>query len=123
MMHRNIRGCLLGAVITAGLFASGSVAADVADTDFGTDGPLPGTHVAAPVNINPEPGTTPPIVAQPVVNPGAATIPVVARPGMELPAAQPNAVNTDANSGLLVVGVLLLAFGGLLALILGRKRS
>jgi len=120
MMHRNIRGCLLGAVITAGLFASGRVAAD---TDFGTDGPLPGTHVAAPVNIIPEPGTTPPIVAQPVVNPGAATIPVVARPGMELPAAQPNAVNTDANSGLLVVGVLLLAFGGLLALILGRKRS
>lgn len=124
MIHPNIRGCLLGAVITAGLLVSGGVAADAA---FGTDGPLPGTHVAAPVNITLEPGATPPMVTQPVVNPAAGTTPVLARPGTELPAAQPSAVNTavnaGANSGLLVVGVLLLAFGGLLALILGRKRS
>ena len=31
--------------------------------------------------------------------------------------------NTGVNTGLLVVGLLLLAFGGLLALILGRKRG
>ncbi|WP_457947507.1 hypothetical protein ACTAQI_17360 [Pseudarthrobacter sp. alpha12b] len=31
--------------------------------------------------------------------------------------------NTGIDTGLLVVGLLLLAFGGLLALILGRKRS
>lgn len=31
--------------------------------------------------------------------------------------------NAGVNTGLLAVGVLLLAFGGLLALILGRKRG
>ncbi|MFC0458027.1 hypothetical protein ACFFGR_15935 [Arthrobacter liuii] len=31
--------------------------------------------------------------------------------------------NTGVNTGLLAVGLLLLAFGGLLALILGRKRG
>ncbi|MDT0169222.1 hypothetical protein [Pseudarthrobacter sp. BRE9] len=127
MMHRTIRGSLLGTVITAGLLASGGVPADAADTATATDGLLAVTRAAAPVNVPFEPGPTPPIVTQPVANPAAATTQVVARAGSELPAAQPSAVitavNAGVNNGLLVVGVLLLAFGGLLALILGRKRS
>lgn len=123
MMHRNIRGCLLGAVIAAGLLSSGGVAANAADATSGTRGLPSGTQSVAPIGTATGLGATPAAVTLPLVTTAAVTTPVLARPGAEIPAAQPSAVNVGANSGLLVVGVLLLAFGGLLALILGRKRS
>lgn len=123
MMHRNIRGCLLGAVIALSLLVSGGVAAHAADTTFGTQGLQSGIQAATPINTSNGLGATPPTDAPPAVNRPAVATPVLARPGTEIRAAQPSAVDAGANGGLLVVGVLLLAFGGLLALILGRKRS
>lgn len=123
MMHRNIRGCLLGALIAVSLLGSGGVAANAADTTSGTHGLLSGTQAVAPINTSTGLGGTPLAGTQRPVTTAAVTTPLLARPGTEFPAAQPSAVNVGANGGLLVVGVLLLAFGGLLALILGRKRS
>ena len=123
MMHRNIRGCLLGALIALSLLPSGGVAAHAADTASGTQGLRSGIRTATPINSSAGLGATPPAVTLPAVTTAAVTTPVLARPGTEIPAAQPLAVTAGVNSGLLVVGVLLLAFGGLLALILGRKRS
>ena len=122
-MHRNIRDCLLGAVIALSLLASGGVAAHAADTTSGTQGLRSGIRTATPINSSAGLGATPPAVTLPAVTTAAVTTPVLARPGTEIPAAQPLAVTAGADGGLLVVGVLLLAFGGLLALILGRKRS
>jgi len=123
MMHRNIRGCLLGALIALSLLGSGGVAANAADTTSGTHGLLSGTHAVAPFNTSTSLGATPLADTLPPATTAAVATPLLARPGTGLPAAQPSAINEGANGGLLVVGVLLLAFGGLLALILGRKRS
>ena len=123
MMHRNIRGCLLGALIAPSLLGSGGVAANAADTTSGTHGLLSGTHAVAPFNTSTSLGATPLADTLLPVTKAAVATPELAGLGTELPAAQPSAVTAGANSGLLVVGVLLLAFGGLLALILGRKRS
>ncbi|MDQ0827801.1 hypothetical protein QFZ60_003974 [Arthrobacter sp. B2I5] len=118
MKHRTIRGCLLGAVIALSLLASGGVAAHAVDTTSGTQGLPSGIQAATTINTSTGLGSTPPAVNAP-----SAATPVFARPDTEIPAAQPSAVTAGADGGLLVVGVLLLAFGGLLALILGRKRS
>ncbi|KRE91203.1 hypothetical protein [Arthrobacter sp. Soil764] len=123
MKHRTIRGCLFGAVIALSLLASGGVAAHAADTSSGTQGLPSGTQAATTINTATGLWAIPPAATPPAVNPPSAATPVFARPDAEITAAQPLAVTAGANGGLLVVGVLLLAFGGLLALILGRKRS
>ena len=122
-MHRTIRGCLLGAVIALSLLASGAVAAHAADTTSGTQGLTSGTQAATTINTATGLWAIPPAATPPAVNRPAVATPVLAGPGMYLAAAQPSAVDAGANGGLLVGCVLLLAFGGLLALILGRKRS
>lgn len=91
--------------------------------------------------VNP-PAVTPPVVTPPAAQPAAST------PAAQTPAAQPAAgsaevraaattapmslghasvpcalANTGVNTGMLIVGLLLLAFGGLLTVILRRKRS
>ncbi|MDQ0662133.1 hypothetical protein QFZ35_000631 [Arthrobacter ulcerisalmonis] len=92
---------------------------------------------------------TPPVVAPPVVATPVVTIPAIISPVTAFPAAQPSAggtevraaatntapmstgsssaptvlANTGVNSGMLLVGLLLLAFGGVLTLVLRRKRS
>ncbi|WP_285246667.1 DUF320 domain-containing protein [Pseudarthrobacter sp. efr-133-R2A-89] len=99
--------------------------------------------VVTPPVVNP-PVVTPPVVNPPVVTPPTVTTPTVTTPSTEVPAAQPAAgasdvraaaapmqanyaaapalANTGANTGMLLVGLLFLAFGGLLTLVLRRKQ-
>jgi len=122
-------------------------------TTSGADGTLSGTQVVAPISVpislgstsvGVTGGTTATVVTPPMVTPPAVTSPVAA-----LPAVQPSAgstevaaaaaeaapmsagyssapkvlANTGVNTGMLLVGLLLLAFGGLLTLVLRRKRG
>ncbi|MDE8588193.1 MULTISPECIES: hypothetical protein [Micrococcaceae] len=122
MMHRTIRGCLLSAVIAGGLLASNGVAAHAAGTTPATSATIPATHTAAPFL-----GGTVSSVAQPSGR-TAHTAHTAAAAGDAAPAGASASgstppADTNVNTGLLVVGVLFLVFGGLLALILGRKRG
>jgi len=86
------------------------------------------------------------VVNPPVVTPPIVTTPTVTTPSTEAPAAQPAAgatdvraaaapmqanyaaaptalANTGVNTGMLLVGLLFLAFGGLLTLVLRRKQG
>lgn len=119
MMHRTIRGCLLSAVIAGGLLASNGVAAHAAGTTPATSATIPATHTAAPFL-----GGTVSSVAQPSGRTAhtAAAAGDAAPAGASASGSTPPA-DTNVNTGLLVVGVLFLVFGGLLALILGRKRG
>ncbi|MGN7202025.1 hypothetical protein [Arthrobacter sp. SAFR-044] len=106
MMHRTIRGCLLSAVIAGGLLAANGAAAHAAD------------HTA------PFPGGAASYVVQPFA--GSTRVPAAAgtaAPAVASASESKTLADTGVNSGLLVVGLLFLAFGGLLALILGRKRG
>ncbi|WP_045731135.1 chaplin family protein [Pseudarthrobacter chlorophenolicus] len=98
--------------------------------------------VVTPPVVNP-PVVTPPVVTPPVVNPPAVTTPAVTTPGTVQPPAAttknqaaavvpvaatqstvPTALaNTGANTGLLLVGLGLLVFGGLVTLALRRFRA
>ena len=122
-------------------------------TTSGADGIFSGTQIVAPISVpislgstsvGVTGGTTATVVTPPMVTPPAVTSPVAA-----LPAVQPSAgstevaaaaaeaapmsagyssapkvlANTGVNTGMLLVGLLLLAFGGLLTLVLRRKRG
>ncbi|MHC6229225.1 chaplin family protein [Arthrobacter sp. MMS24-T111] len=96
--------------------------------------------VVTPPVVNP-PVVTPPVVNPPVVTPPTVTTPTVTTPSTEVPAAgvsdvraaaapmqanyaaAPALANTGANTGMLLVGLLFLAFGGLLTLVLRRKQG
>ncbi|BCW80903.1 hypothetical protein [Arthrobacter sp. NicSoilC5] len=125
MMHRTIRGCLLSAVIAGGLLASNGVAAHAAGTTPATPVTIPATHTAAPflggtVSSVPQPsGRT----AHTVHTAAAARDAGGAAPAKASASGSTPPADTGINTGLLVVGVLFLVFGGLLALILGRKRG
>lgn len=103
MMHRTIRGCLLSAVIAGGLLGANGAAANAS-----------ATPAAAPITMSIGHTSTPPGQAQ------AGEAVANAAPGAPDPGTAPT---TGVNSGLLGVGVLLVVFGGVLALILGRKRG
>ena len=122
MMHRTIRGCLLSAVIAGGLLASNGVAAHAAGTTPATPVTIPATHTAAPflggtVSSVPQPSGHTAHTAGAAGGAGDAAPAGASASGSTPPA------DTGVNTGLLVVGVLFLVFGGLLALILGRKRG
>lgn len=125
MMHRTIRGCLLSAVIAGGLLASNGVAAHAAGTTPATPVTIPATHTAAPflggtVSSAVQPSGRTTHTGAGAGNAGNAgnAAPAVASASESTPPA-----DTGVNTGLLVAGVLFLVFGGLLALILGRKRG
>jgi len=103
MMHRTIRGCLLSAVIAGGLLGANGAAANAA-----------ATPAEAPISLSID-HTTPPTGRAHVGEAAANAAPRAPEPG--------TAPNTGVNSGLLGVGVVLVVFGGVLALILGRKRG
>ena len=103
MMHRTIRGCLLSAVIAGGLLGANGAAANAS-----------ATPAAALITMSIGHASTPPGGAH------AGEAVANAAPGAPDPGTAPN---TGVNSGLLGVGVLLVVFGGVLALILGRKRG
>lgn len=116
MMHRTIRGCLLSAVIAGGLLASNGAAAHAAGT---TPATISATHAATSFL-----GGT----VSSVVQPSGRTTHTAAATGAAVPAVASDSESkppaaTGVNTGLLVVGLLFLVFGGLLALILGRKRG
>jgi hypothetical protein len=116
MMHRTIRGCLLSAVIAGGLLASNGAAAHAAGT---TPATISATHAPTPFL-----GGT----VSSVVQPSGRTTHIAAAAGDAVPAVASDSESkppaaTGVNTGLLVVGLLFLVFGGLLALILGRKRG
>ncbi|MDQ0730056.1 DUF320 domain-containing protein [Arthrobacter sp. B1I2] len=110
--------------------------------------PVVTSPLVTPPVVNPpavtSPVVTPPVVTPPVVTPPAVTLPVAALPASqpsagssEVRAATTNAAptstgfssaptvlaNTGVDTGMLMVGLLLLAFGGVLTLVLRRKRS
>lgn len=119
MMHRTIRGCLLSAVIAGGLLASNGAAAHAAGTTPATPATISGTHAATPFLD----GTI-----SSVVQPTGRNTHTAAAAGDAVPAVASDSESkppaaTGVNTGLLVVGLLFLVFGGLLALILGRKRG
>ncbi|WP_285243325.1 chaplin family protein [Pseudarthrobacter sp. fls2-241-R2A-127] len=113
-------------------------------TSVGVVGDSTATVVNPPV-VTP-PVVTPPVVNPPVVTPPIVTTPTVTTPSTEAPADQPAAgatdvraaaapmqanyaaapaalANTGVNTGMLLVGLLFLAFGGLLTLVLRRKQG
>ena len=103
MMHRTIRGCLLSAVIAGGLMGANGAAANAS-----------ATPPSAPLTISTGHTSTPP-VSMHLGEAPAKAVPAAPEPG--------TAPATGVNSGLLGVGVLLVVFGGVLALLLGRKRG
>lgn len=113
-MMSNIRGRLLTAVIAGGLLVSSGAAANAAGTTAGSEGLPPVTQVTGANTISTDLTAT----AQ------GTHVPASARDAAVASASAPGTLaNTGVNTGLLVVGLLFLVFGGLLALILGRKRG
>jgi len=129
-------GLLSGTQIVAPITAPISLGA----TSLGAVGDSTATAVNPPV-VTP-PVVTPPVVAPPVVTPPTVTNPSVTTPVVEVPAAgtteviaaaapmqgnyasAPSALaKTGVNTGMLMLGLLFLAFGGLLTLVLRRKQS
>ncbi|MBT2564963.1 hypothetical protein J7I84_00370 [Arthrobacter sp. ISL-85] len=114
-MMRNVRRRLLTAVIAGGLLVSSGAAANAAGTTAGSDGLPPVTQVTAANTISTD--------LAPAQGTHAATSARDAVPAVASASAPETLATTGVNTGLLVVGLLFLVFGGLLALILGRKRG